>query len=63
MFVLLPIGLREVSGLQLGRRDARIVVDEEEQEFGGNVVSSIGYEARSALAVCGVPPRPSLEQL
>jgi hypothetical protein len=39
-----------------------IVVDDEEREFGGNVVSIVGDEARSVPAVfrmCGVPPRPS----
>jgi hypothetical protein len=39
------------------------VVDDEKGEFDGNVVSSIGDEARSVPAVfrtCGVPPRPSL---
>jgi hypothetical protein len=37
-------------------------VDNEAREFGGNVVSSIGDEARSVPAVfrmCRVPPRPS----
>jgi hypothetical protein len=39
-----------------------VVVDDEEGEFDGNVVSSIGDQARSILAVsrtCGVTPRPS----
>jgi hypothetical protein len=42
MFVLLSLGLREVRGPNSGVVMRGIVVDDEEREFGDNVVSILG---------------------
>jgi hypothetical protein len=52
MFVLLP-GCAKFADRNSGVVMRGIVVDDEEREFDGNVVSSIGDQARSVPAVFG----------
>src|SRR5512132_3057604 len=53
MFVLLPTAHAKFADRNSGVVLRGVVVDDEERAFDGNVVSSIGDQARSVLAVFG----------